>query len=122
MAENRKSGWSRRGFTTAGGLAVAALFDGFSARAFAAKGPSAFIAGYGDLSPAGNELTLPPGFQYSIVSTEGEMMTDGYPVPKAMDGMAAFPLPNGNTLLIRNHEDADPPSRFRPRPANSTYE
>jgi secreted PhoX family phosphatase len=24
------------------------------------------------------------------------MMADGYPVPKAMDGMAAFALPNGN--------------------------
>lgn len=47
-------------------------------------------------------------------------MDDGYPVPKAMDGMAAFPLANGNIMLIRNHEDADAPSRFRPRPANST--
>jgi hypothetical protein len=48
------------------------------------------------------------------------MMADGYPVPKAMDGMAAFPLRNGNVLLICNHEDADAGSRFRPRPPGST--
>jgi secreted PhoX family phosphatase len=54
--------------------------------------------GYGPLSPAGDELALPPGFHYSIVSTEGDMMEDGYPVPKAMDGMAAFQLRNGNIL------------------------
>ncbi len=53
-------------------------------------------------------------------TTEAEKMSDGYPVPKAMDGMAAFPLPNGNIMLIRNHEDSDAPARFRPRPANST--
>ena len=118
MPENQASGWSRRGFVRSS--TMAGLFDGFAARAAAAKGPSTLISGYGDLSPAGNELALPPGFQYSIVSYEGEKMTDGYPVPKAMDGMAAFPLPNGNMLLIRNHEDSDTPARFRPRPANST--
>ena len=96
------------------------VFDGFMVRATAASGPSAFIAGYGELSPAGNELSLPPGFQYSVVSYEGEKMSDGYPVPKAMDGMDTFALPNGNILLIRNHEDSDPPSRLRPRPAGST--
>jgi secreted PhoX family phosphatase len=63
---------------------------------------------------------LPPGFQYSIVSYEWEMMADGFPVPKAMHGMAAFPLGNGNILLIRNHEDAEVPNRLRPRPADST--
>jgi secreted PhoX family phosphatase len=31
-------------------------------------------------------------------------MTDGFPTPGAHDGMAAFPLPNGNIRLIRNHE------------------
>jgi secreted PhoX family phosphatase len=30
-------------------------------------------------------------------------------VPNAFDGMAAFPLPNGNVRLIRNHEMVDPP-------------
>jgi secreted PhoX family phosphatase len=72
------------------------------------------------LVAAGPELELPRGFRYSIISKEGEEMSDGYPVPKAMDGMAVFPLPNGNLALVRNHEDSDPPSRLRPRPAGST--
>jgi secreted PhoX family phosphatase len=37
-----------------------------------------------------------------------------------MDGMGAFPLRNGNVLLIRNHEDNEDPNRLRPRPAVST--
>ena len=31
-------------------------------------------------------------------------MSDGVATPLAHDGMAAFPLPNGNIRLIRNHE------------------
>ncbi len=31
-------------------------------------------------------------------------MSDGRPTPRLHDGMAAFPLPNGNVRLIRNHE------------------
>ena len=76
--------------------------------------------GYGPLSPAGDHLSLPPGFQYSVVSIEGQMMDDGFPVPKAMDGTGAFALPNGNLLLIRNHEDSDRGDWFRARPAGST--
>lgn len=95
------------------------LFGGMVARAAAAN-RAARNPGYGDLRPAGNELALPPGFAYSVVSFEGDNMDDGFPVPKAMDGMGAFPLPNGNVLLIRNHEDSDALARFRPRPAGST--
>jgi len=76
--------------------------------------------GYGPLAPAGDELSLPPGFRYSIVSFEDDAMADNFPVPKAMDGMGAFSLPNGNILLIRNHEDAEAGNRFRTRPAAST--
>jgi secreted PhoX family phosphatase len=36
-------------------------------------------------------------------------MSDGVPTPRAHDGMAAFPLPNGNIRLVRNHEDRDAP-------------
>jgi hypothetical protein len=70
-----------------------------------AQNPPGMGPGYGELRPAGNELALPPGFQYSVISKEGDTMADGYPVPKAM---------------IRNHEDAEAPSRLRPRPPNST--
>lgn len=31
-------------------------------------------------------------------------MSDGFLVPGAADGMAAFPGPNGKTILVRNHE------------------
>jgi secreted PhoX family phosphatase len=65
-------------------------------------------------------LALPPGFQYRVISTEGDDMDDGFPVPKAMDGMGAFRLRNGNILLVRNHEDAEAGSRLRPRPPGST--
>jgi secreted PhoX family phosphatase len=47
-------------------------------------------------------------------------MDDGFPVPKAMDGMGPFALPNGNILLVRNHEDGEAGSRLRPRPEGST--
>ncbi len=58
--------------------------------------------GYGPLQAAGEFLALPPGFQYSVVSYEGGTMDDGFQAPKAMDGLGAFPLVNGNLLLIRN--------------------
>ena len=39
---------------------------------------------------------------------------DGLTVPNAFDGMAAFPLPNGNVRLIRNHEMVDEADTARP--------
>jgi secreted PhoX family phosphatase len=65
--------------------------------------------GYGELQPAGAELSLPPGFSYTVLSRAGGMMSDGNPTPNAFDGMAAFALPNGNVRLIRNHENRDNP-------------
>ncbi|MGH7508377.1 MAG: alkaline phosphatase PhoX [Gemmatimonadales bacterium] len=65
--------------------------------------------GYGPLQPAGPELALAAGFSYTVLSTAGSPMSDGNLVPNAFDGMAAFPLPNGNIRLIRNHENRDNP-------------
>jgi secreted PhoX family phosphatase len=65
--------------------------------------------GYGPLRVAGAELELPEGFSYSVLSFNGKPMSDGTPTPGAFDGMAAFPLPNGNVRLIRNHENRDAP-------------
>ncbi|HET7697617.1 MAG TPA: alkaline phosphatase PhoX [Vicinamibacterales bacterium] len=105
------------GATTLGG----GIFDALVARsAHAAGAGGGRGVGYGPLRPAGDDLSLPPGFQYRVISNEGDLMDDGFPAPKAMDGMAAFPLPNGNVLLIRNHEDNEAPSRLRPRPSGST--
>ncbi len=63
------------------------------------------VDGYGPLvpDPAGI-FDLPEGFSYNIISRLGERMDDGLLVPGAHDGMAAFPGPDGKTIIIRNHE------------------
>lgn len=122
----KRSDLNRRQFFARSSLAAGAtigagLFDPILARAaFAGNRAGGNGAGYGPLRPAGDDLALPPGFEYRVISTEGDPMDDGFPTPKAMDGMGAFPLANGNILLIRNHEDAEAVSRLRPRPPTST--
>lgn len=60
---------------------------------------------FGPLQPDSNGLlNLPEGFSYRIISTFGDRMDDGLWVPHRPDGMAAFPGPDGLTILIRNHE------------------
>jgi secreted PhoX family phosphatase len=71
--------------------------------------------GYGPLVAAGPELELPEGFSYQVLSRSGAPMSNGSPTPGAFDGMAAFPLPNGNVRLIRNHENRDRPWTTRPK-------
>ena len=65
--------------------------------------------GYGPLLPTRsvntneNLLELPEGFQYTVFSKGGTIMTDGRPTPGGHDGMAAFAV--GSMLhLVRNHE------------------
>jgi uncharacterized protein len=60
---------------------------------------------YGELiaDPA-QLLDLPRGFTYKIISRAGDRMDDGYTLPGLPDGMGTFSAPNGNTILIRNHE------------------
>jgi len=70
--------------------------------------PHASAAGYGPLEEAGPELALPSGFRYRIIGVRGSLMSDGRATPPLHDGMAAFPLPNGNVRLIRNHEVGNP--------------
>jgi secreted PhoX family phosphatase len=66
--------------------------------------------GYGKLRKAGPELALPEGFSYHVFGVEGLFMSDGYPTPGRHDGMCAFPLPNGNIRLLRNHEVENNPA------------
>jgi len=67
-------------------------------------------SGYGPLIPDPNRIfDLPRGFSCRVISRAGETMDDGFLVPGAADGMAAFPGPNGRTILVRNHE-LDPAS------------
>jgi len=49
-------------------------------------------------------MTLPEGFEYKVVSYQGQTMRDGSPVPGAADGMAAFGIGRGRIALVRNHE------------------
>lgn len=69
--------------------------------------------GYGDLLQSGPELELPDGFRYTVLSRNGQPMTDGSPTPGAFDGMAAFGMPDGTIRLLRNHENRDQPANAR---------
>jgi len=93
--------------------AVAAGFAGLrlaSRPAGAAAAPakidlSAAAEGYGPLQPDPNKLLdLPAGFQYKIISRAGDDMDDGLLVPGRPDGMATFAGPDGQTIVMRNHE------------------
>ena len=117
------NGSSRRSFlqqSFTGALALAPSMHGLIERARRAvlepeRNGIARSAGYGPLVELGPELALPSGFTYSVLSYDGKPMTDGSPTPGAFDGMAAFPLPNGNVRLIRNHENRDRPWGTRPK-------
>ena len=97
---------SRRSFIRNAALTTAA-FAGLrtlvNANVFAAA-PSSSV-GYGALQlDAQGLLKVPAGFSYKIFSRTGEIMPDGFLVPGAHDGMAAFAGPDGLTMLVRNHE------------------
>ena len=69
------------------------------------------IKPYGELvrSPDCPEFEIPEGFRCIRLGSGGRpsSVRDGLLVPNGFDGMAAFPLPNGNVRLIRNHEMDD---------------
>ena len=99
---------SRRQFLRTGLTAGSAAFSlGFLGCSRLLSNPSvdSLIEPYGGyrIDPAGI-LDLPPGFRYHTFSTTGETMDDGFLVPGGHDGMAAFPGPDGKTILVRNHE------------------
>ncbi len=91
-----------------GGAAVTPSLFGLVA--FGASRDS-FDGNYGELvsSPDCPELDIPEGYRCLRLSSGGvaSSVRDGLLVPNAFDGMAAFPLPNGNVRLIRNHEMVD---------------
>jgi secreted PhoX family phosphatase len=106
---------SRRNFLKQAG-AISLGFSGLHVVMGAGAGFSKIFhssasGGYGPLikDPDGI-FDLPEGFSYKIVSRFGEMMNDGFRLPHAPDGMAAFPGENGLTVVVRNHEvNADAP-------------
>ncbi|GGF27586.1 hypothetical protein GCM10010954_28340 [Halobacillus andaensis] len=108
-----KNNMNRRDFLKAGGVSTAALalsttglFSFSESKALASPNKSkGIIGGYGPLvKDPGGILDLPRGFQYRIISEEGDSLSDGRPIPEKFDGMAAFPGSNNSTILVRNHE------------------
>jgi hypothetical protein len=96
---------TRRRFT---GLALTSMAMGALAAAVRAADPQQSpptARGYGPLiaDPLGL-LDLPSGFTYSVISTAGERMNDGFVVPDHFDGMGCLGLGNGLLALVRNHE------------------
>jgi len=67
--------------------------------------------GYGPLVPdPEGRLDLPRDFSYRIISTAGDEMDDGLLVPGRADGMAAFAMDDGTTLIVCNHEMSPDPA------------
>ena len=88
-----------------GALAALGPFQALSARRVLGN-TLAQTEGYGPLVDKGH-LWLPADFNYQIISVQGTIMSDGQPTPGIFDGMAAYPGKNGNTILIRNHENRE---------------
>ncbi len=100
---------SRRQFLRSGALATAstAVSLGFlgCSRTLIQKVPGFKPEPPFQFIPSPNRLLdLPEGFTAHAFSRTGELMDDGLWVPGKHDGMAAFPGPNGKTILVRNHE------------------
>ncbi len=82
------------------GMAGFAALNGMGCASFSPISAGLGEGAYGPLERAGPDLKLPPGFQYTKFSPAGAIMSDGYPVPLAHDGMAAFPMENGNVRQL----------------------
>ena len=104
-----KNKLSRRQFLRSGALATAsaAVSLGFlgCSQTLIQKVPGFRPEPPFEFEPSANRLLdLPDGFTAHAFSRTGEQMDDGLWVPGGHDGMAAFPGPNGKTILVRNHE------------------
>lgn len=106
--EKNNDGVSRKAFLKqAGAMALGftglQIFSGCTSTERSAK--NLITDPFGPLQADPNGLfNLPEGFSYNIISEFGDSMDDGFYVPHRPDGMAAFPGPDGLTILIRNHE------------------
>jgi len=118
----RRAFLTRSAVLTGGTLLSLTALGRLSARSvLAGNGHDLHGKGYGPLAPLApaNDpggfpiLALPVGFSYVAFSAIGNTLTDGNPVPNALDGMAAFAHPTERKLvrLIRNHEDRAAPGQ-----------
>jgi secreted PhoX family phosphatase len=113
-----------KGAAAAGIAAFAGPFSGFVTNPTALAKPD-----FRNLRPVpdlrGNvvRLWVPEGFQYRSfhdTATGPITLNDGTTLPGRHDGMAAFPGPNGNVMLVRNHEINNPGTPFGP--AGAAYD
>jgi secreted PhoX family phosphatase len=92
---------------------LAGPFQGYVAQA-SRPNPTAPGGGYGPLAPVADardgavRLDLPAGFNYRSFHLRGTVLGDGSVLPARHDGMAAFAGPNGNSIIVRNHEINNP--------------
>jgi secreted PhoX family phosphatase len=95
----------------AGGL----VFHGALGHAWAAA-PGGELGPVPDLRDGQVRLHLPARFRYrSFHDTELPVtLADGTVLPGRHDGMAAFPAPDGNVWLLRNHEINNPGAAIGP--------
>jgi len=107
MNTSNRREFVKNSFITAGFLGLSACSKNYTAAVSSGQLGATNLGaeGYGPLmdDPFGR-MRLPKGFSYKVFSLAGETMDDGFRVPGAHDGMAAFPGPDGLTLLVRNHE------------------
>ena len=101
MDSTRRSFLKKTAYVTAG-------FTGLGRYVATAEDPQAYhneVDRFGPLvaDPA-RILDLPEGFSYVVLSRTGDFMSDGYRVPGAPDGMAAFAGESGQAIIVRNHE------------------
>jgi secreted PhoX family phosphatase len=109
---NPTSEASRRDFLKASLLGAGAVALGLVALGkYQQRGRRGILAEpMGPLSPV-NDLTtglplllLPPGFRYHTFSWAGTIMSDGFPVPGAADGMGVVRQAGPEITMVRNHE------------------
>ena len=106
-----------KGAAAAGIAAFAGPFTGFVTNPTAlAKPDFRNLRAVPDLRDNVVRLWLPEGFQYRSFHDSATappiFLDDGTRLPGRHDGMAAFPAPNGNVILVRNHEISGPGAPF----------
>lgn len=71
-----------------------------------ARGGLGGRSGYGDLKVYKDypQISLPAGFHAQLLSTAGDVMSDGNITGNALDGMGAFSAGGNRVRLVRNHE------------------
>jgi uncharacterized protein len=118
MPELNRRTLLRGAAAAAGGAALGGPFLGFVNRAAMAAETSSVrspvLGPVADLRDGQVRLWLPEGFQYrSFHDTESPVtLDDGTRLPGRHDGMGAFRGPNGNVVLVRNHEINNPGPAF----------